>query len=111
MKPFVDGVKMASKTLTEVTMTMLMGQAMKDREVGGAIASNYLNLFALTTIAYLMGTQAQVALERQDKGKFYKTKVKTARYFMANILPEIHGLVAIMQAGKEHMMAFDEDEF
>jgi alkylation response protein AidB-like acyl-CoA dehydrogenase len=111
MAPFVQAVKEASKLLTETTMTMLVSKAAKDPEEGGAIASSYLNLFALTTIAYLFGLQAQAAVERQNEGKFYKTKIKTARYFMANILPEIHGLVAIMKSGKEHMMAFGEDEF
>ena len=111
MLPFVNAVKEASKLLTDVTMNMLMMKASQDPEEGGAIASNYLNVFALTSIAYFFGVQAQVALERQDQGRFYQTKVKTARYYIENILPEIHGLVAVMKAGKTHMMAFEDDEF
>ena len=102
---------MASKTLTKVTMESLMSKAMRDQEEGGAVASNYLNLFALTALAYVWTHQARLALKRPDEGRFYETKLKTARYFFSNILPEIHSLVAIIEAGKASMMAFSEEEF
>ena len=109
MAPFVTPVKEASKLLTDITMNHLMAKAAKDPEEGGAIASNYLNIFALTTIGYLLGLQAKVALERE--GRFYSTKLKTVRFFMDNILPEIQGLAAIIRSGKANMMAFEMDEF
>ena len=109
MEPFVTPVKEASKLLTDITMNHLMAKAAKDPEEGGAIASNYLNIFALTTIGYLLGLQAKVALERE--GRFYSTKLKTVRFFMDNILPEIQGLAAIIRSGKANMMAFEMDEF
>ena len=86
-----------------------MAKAAKDPEEGGAVASNYLNLFALTAIGYLLGVQAKVALDRE--GKFYSTKLKTIRFYMDNILPEVHSLAAIIKAGKTNMMAFEVDEF
>jgi len=109
MAPFVNPVKEASKILTDLTMNTLMAKAAKDPEEGGAIASNYLNVFALTSIGYLLGMQAKVALDRE--GKFYSTKLKTVRFYMDNILPEIHSLAAIMKSGKANMMAFEVDEF
>ena len=109
MEPFVTPVKEASKLLSEITMQTLMGKAMSDKEEGGAVASNYLNLFALTTIGYLMGLQAKIALERD--GRFYKTKLKMVRYYMDQILPEIHSLAAIIRKGKANMMAFEVEEF
>ena len=109
MAPFVNPVKEASKLLTDITMNHLMAKAAKDPEEGGAVASNYLNVFALTTIGYLLGRQAKVALDQE--GKFYRTKLKTIRFYMDNILPEIHSLVAIIRSGKANMMAFETDEF
>ena len=109
MAPFVNPVKEASKLLTDITMNTLMSKAAKDPEEGGAVASNYLNLFALTAIAYLLGQQAKAALDQE--GKFYSTKLKTIRFYMDNILPEIYGLAAIIKAGKANMMAFEIDEF
>lgn len=109
MAPFVNPVKEASKLLSDITMKTLMAKAAKDPEEGGAVASNYLNLFALTTIGYLLGMQAKVAMQRE--GKFYTTKLKTIRFYMENILPEVHSLAAIIKAGKANMMAFEVDEF
>ena len=109
MAPFVGPVKEASKLLTDITMNSLMAKASRDQEEGGAIASNYLNLFALTTIGYLMGVQAKAALGKE--GRFYQTKLKTVRYYMDQILPEIHSLAAIIRKGKANMMAFEVEEF
>jgi len=108
MQPFIAPIKEASKLLADITMNSLMSKAMGDPEEGGAVASNYLNLFALTTIAYLMGVQAKAALGRE--GRFYSTKLKTVHYFMHQILPEIHSLAAIIRKGKVHMMSFDIEE-
>lgn len=108
MAEFLDPLKEASKMMTELTMSLAM-KGMADQEEAGAVASNYLNVFALTAVAFAWCRQVQCALERDDA--FSKTKVKTARYFMYNILPEIHSLKAVMEAGKAHMMALDESEF
>ena len=108
MAPFVTPVKEASKLLSEITMNTLMAKASRDPEEGGAVASNYLNLFALTTIGYIMGTQAKFALER--KGRFYSTKLKMIRYYMDQVLPEIHSLGALIRKGKANIMAFEVEE-
>lgn len=108
MAEFVAPLKQASKTLTEVTM-QLASKAMADREVAGAVASNYLNVFALTALAYMWVLQARAAIEGNTR--FERSKLKTARYYMHNILPEMDSLVALIAAGKDHMMAFEDDEF
>ncbi|MFT5431968.1 MAG: alkylation response protein AidB-like acyl-CoA dehydrogenase [Myxococcota bacterium] len=105
---FAEPLMKASKTLTEVTM-QLATSAMADREVAGAVASNYLNLFALTSLALMWTIQAQAAIE--GKSRFERSKLKTARYFMHNILPEMDSLVSLIAVGKDHMMAFEDDEF
>ena len=104
---FVAPLKQASKKLTELTMAL--GQrAMADPEEAGAAASNYLNVFALTALAFTWVHQAKAAIGRPER--FYQTKLKTARYFFHNVLPEMHAYVGIIQAGKQYMMAFDADE-
>ncbi len=108
MTEFLEPLKKASKTLNEVTMQLGM-KGMQDNEEAGAAASNYLNIFALTALAYIWARQANAAMKGDSR--FHRAKVKTARYFMHNVLPEMDSLVAIMNVGKEHMMAFDADEF
>jgi alkylation response protein AidB-like acyl-CoA dehydrogenase len=108
MEEFIGHLKEASKTLTNVTME-LAAKGMEDQEVAAAVASNYLNVFALTTLAYIWCRQVKVALQRE--GAFYQTKLKTARYFFHHILPEMDLLVKRIQRGKDEMMAFDDEEF
>ena len=108
MNEFIEPLKDASKKLTGVTME-LSAKAMQDPEVAGAIASNYLNLFAYTALAYVWSVSAAAALTKE--GVFYTSKVKTARYFFQNILPEMNGLLGVIAAGKDTMMDFSVEEF
>ncbi len=108
MAEFLTPFKQSAKLLNEVTMELSV-KAMEDREVVGAVASNYLNLFAFVSLSYVWCQQVKVALDRE--GSFYETKIKTARYFFNHVLPEIHMLAARIKDGKEHMMAFEPDEF
>jgi len=108
MEEFIAPLKEISKVLTEVTMG-LGAKAMEDREVVGAIASPYLNLFALTVMAYVWCRQVKYGF---DSGhELAETKAKTARYFMHKVLPEYHTLVSIIESGKLNIMDFDVEEF
>ncbi|MFN3199189.1 MAG: acyl-CoA dehydrogenase [Bradymonadia bacterium] len=109
MEEFVTPLKAASKKLVELTMNLGM-KGMQDPEEAGAAASNYLNIFALTALGFAWCQQAKYALEHPEN-KLSATKLKSARYYMAMILPEYHSLAAIMDAGKQHMMDFDVEEF
>ena len=82
---------------------------MKDNEEIGAAASNYLNVFALTALSFSWVVQARAAIEQRTR--FERAKIKTARYFFSNILPEMDSLLTVIAAGKENMMALDVDEF
>ncbi len=104
---FIDKLKGASKTLTTVTME-LAGKGMEDPEIVGAVASNYLNLFALTALSYVWCVQVKKALD--EEGAFAQTKVKTARHFMEHILPEYESLVTVIRSGKGEMMEFSVEE-
>lgn len=105
---FTEYLKEVSKKLTSLTME-LAGQAMADREVAGAVASHYLNLFALTTLAYTWCVQVKHAIENDTPNK--ATKLKTARYFMHKVLPEHETLVRQINSWKSNLMEFDVEEF
>jgi len=87
----------------------LAAKGMKDPEEAGAAASNYLNVFGLTALAFVWVVMARAAIDQTTR--FERVKIKTARYFFSNVLPEIDSLVAVIGAGKAQMMAFDDDEF
>ena len=107
MAEFLGPLGEATTLLGELTMG-LAKTGMEDREAIGAVASRYLDVFALTTLGFMWCTQVRAVLDRDDR--LGRTKVKTARYFMRHVLPEIHSLAAIVRAGKAAMMDFAEDE-
>jgi hypothetical protein len=104
---FINPLKEASKRLGQVTMNLGM-KGMQDPEEAAAVASPYLNLFAYTVLAFIWCVQVKAGLERGDD--YGRTKVKTARYYFQNVLPEGDALVKIIEAGKANMMNFNVDE-
>ncbi|MCB9638465.1 MAG: acyl-CoA dehydrogenase C-terminal domain-containing protein [Myxococcales bacterium] len=107
MAEFIGPLKETSKKLNQVTMS-LGETAMADPELVGAVASNYLNLFGYTAMAYMWCLQLTHAIQRGDK--FSQTKIKTARFFFRNILPEVDAIVQFISAGKDALMDFGADE-
>ncbi len=108
MAEFIAPLKEASKRLGQVTMNLGM-KGMQDPEEAAAVASPYLNLFAYTALAYVWCVQVKAALGRGDA--YGATKVKTARYYFQNVLPESDALVKIIEAGKANIMDLSVDEF
>ena len=88
-------------------------QGLKDPEEAGAAASDYLKLFALTTLAYLWARMAKESLARLDDDDtgFYEAKLATARFFMTRLLPESNALFAAITAGKGPVMDLAEAAF
>jgi alkylation response protein AidB-like acyl-CoA dehydrogenase len=86
----------------------LGARAFPDPEEAGAAASNYLNLFALTAIAYSWCVQVRHALT--VGGDLATRKLKLARYYFAMVLPEADALVRILAAGKAPIMTVSPDE-
>jgi len=107
MAEFVAPLAEARTTLDGLTLWLGSGAA--DGETVGAAASAYLNAFALTALAYMWGLQ--VAEARTRDTPFAAVKLKTARYFLHHVLPEIDVLARIVRAGKAHVMAVEPDEF
>ncbi len=107
MAEFVGPLREALGTLDGLTAWLGGGEA--DGETVGAAASAYLNAFALTALAYMWGLQ--VAEARTRDTAFAAVKVKTARYFVRHVLPEVDVLARVAREGKKHVMAVTPDEF
>jgi hypothetical protein len=77
-------------------------------EEAGAAASDYLKLFALVAIGFMWLKMAKVAAEKLpdagERAQFYETKLKTARFYMQKLLPQVNSLnIAIMSGAKPVM--------
>jgi alkylation response protein AidB-like acyl-CoA dehydrogenase len=103
----VAPLRHARGVLDALTTWLASGQA--DGETVGAAASAYLNAFALTALGYMWGLQAAAAQNRDTR--FASVKLKSARYYMHHVLPEIDTLARLVREGKQHIMAIEPDEF
>jgi alkylation response protein AidB-like acyl-CoA dehydrogenase len=92
------------------TTAFIAQKGMKDPDEAGAAASDYLRMFALTSIAYLWARMAEISLSKVDgpEGDFYKAKLGTARFFMARLLPQTSALMIVIMAGAKPVMELDD---
>ena len=108
LAPYAKDLGAAMAELDEVTRTM-MGKAAQEPEVIGAAASNYLNLFALSTLGFIWLQQLKTIGDKE--GRFYDLKRKTAHYYFKMILPERHAFAALVAEGNESIKQFSPDDF
>jgi hypothetical protein len=54
---------------------------------------------------------ARAALAKQGDDEFYVSKLGTARFFFARLLPRIHSLTASVKAGSESLYLLDAAQF
>lgn len=94
---------------------MVAQKGLKNPDEAGAASSDYLRLFALVALAYMWCRIVKVSLEKLQSGEgdraFYETKLKTARFFFARMLPEVDSRFKMVMAGAESLMDHAEAEF
>jgi alkylation response protein AidB-like acyl-CoA dehydrogenase len=112
---FVLPLAKAYARLQQVTLHVAQ-QGLRDPNEAGAASYDYLRLFALVALAYLWARMVQIAKAKLAAGAdgdaaFYEAKVRTARFFMAKMLPESGALFAQIMAGGKPVMDFEDDAF
>ncbi|MFK7929318.1 MAG: acyl-CoA dehydrogenase [Myxococcota bacterium] len=105
---FVEPLKTESKRLNQTTMAM-GGAAMQDAEVVGAVASAYLNQFALVTLGVAWLKMVKAVIDREEGDPVRESKLQTARYFMKLVLPEAEMYAAKVAVGKEPLTEINVD--
>jgi alkylation response protein AidB-like acyl-CoA dehydrogenase len=77
-------------------------------------ATPYQRLFATTVAGWLMAQQARAAVTSIDAGApdadVATGKLVTARFFAEHLLPQVHGLVAPVKAGKTDLFALTAEQ-
>jgi alkylation response protein AidB-like acyl-CoA dehydrogenase len=110
MAEFVAPLAKGVDRLRNATLT-LAGRGLADPEEAGAAASEYLKLFALVAVGYMWARMAKLALAENGGDGFHATKLKTARFYMARLMPETGALLAQVMAGKRTLTEMSADEF
>ncbi|MFO1186028.1 MAG: acyl-CoA dehydrogenase C-terminal domain-containing protein [Alphaproteobacteria bacterium] len=115
--PWTDGLAKARKELGEAT-DWLMTNALTDFDNAGAASYDYLYLMALTALSATWAGIVATAKAKLDKGglgagekAFLETKIATARYFLARVLPESSAHLAKLKSGAAPVMALTAERF
>jgi hypothetical protein len=106
----VNPLKGAIANLELMTSDLLDRAKANPNEVGAA-SVEYLLVFGYTAYAYMWALMARTALAKQDQDEFYRTKLGTACFFFARLLPRIHSLTASVKAGSESLHLLDAAQF
>jgi alkylation response protein AidB-like acyl-CoA dehydrogenase len=111
---FITPVTATAAQLQDATL-WLMQNGMADPNNAGAAAHDYLNLAALTTLAFMWAMMAKTAQEKLANGAddkaFYENKLVTARFFINRILPDAQAHLAKLKSGAGALMALSADAF
>ena len=90
----------------------LIEQSQNDVNILGTAANDYLHVFGYTAMAYLWAMQAKAALAKIDSGDdFYTSKVKTARYYFARILPRRVSLIETARQASDVLFDIEDELF
>ena len=75
----------------------------------------WLELVIYVALGFLWARMAEIAEAKlaagEGEARFYDTKVKTAAFFFAKLLPQTDALFKTIQAGPETLMAVEADAF
>jgi len=107
---FSDPLTAALDNLDDLTRWVLDRSQANPAEIGAA-SVEYLHVFGYTAYAYMWALMARAALAGQNGEDFYASKLGTARFYFARILPRIHSLTASVKAGSESLYLLDAEQF
>jgi len=108
---FIQPLQQAIADLAETT-AYLVARTDHQRNDLGCAAHEYLHLFGYTAMAFIWAKMAVVALSHgSHQQNFYLSKVKTARYYFAKLLPRRMSLMATIKSGSAVSFDFTEELF
>ncbi|AZC25660.1 acyl-CoA dehydrogenase C-terminal domain-containing protein [Pseudomonas sessilinigenes] len=107
---FVRPLNAALDNLDELTTWVLDRAATNSNEIGAA-SVEYLQVFGYTAYAYMWALMAKAALGKEQNDDFYASKLGTARFYFARLLPRIHSLSASVKAGSESLFLLPAEQF
>ena len=111
MQEFIAPLKLAIADLASLTDEVLTKSQSDINELGTA-ANDYLHVFGYTAMAFIWARMAEVALAGDNQSdEFYQSKLLTARYYFARLLPRRTSLIEAIKAGSESLFAIDESLF
>jgi hypothetical protein len=111
MQEFVNPLADIGDKVQKLTMEIGM-KAMQNPDEVGAAAVPYLRVVGHLVFAYFWARMARIALDHEASGDpFYRSKLATARFYFAKLLPETATAIRQARAGAKTLMDVDESLF
>ena len=107
---FTVPLQTAIDTLDALTAWVIVQARANTNEIGAA-SVEYLQVFGYTAYAYMWALMARAALNKQEQEDFYVSKLGTARFYFARLLPRIQSLSAAVKAGSKSLYELDAAQF
>ncbi|MEE3506897.1 MULTISPECIES: acyl-CoA dehydrogenase C-terminal domain-containing protein [unclassified Pseudomonas] len=107
---FTKPLNAALDTLDELTHWVLEQSKDNPNEIGAA-SVEYLHAFGYTAYAYMWALMAKAAFGKETREDFYASKLGTARFYFARLLPRIQSLSASVKAGSETLFLLEASQF
>jgi hypothetical protein len=109
MSEFIAPLADLGDKVSKLTMEIGM-KAFQNQDEAGAAAVPYLRVVGHLVFAYFFARMAKIALDKQGSGDpFYRSKLGTARFYFARLLPETAMLIRQARSGSASLMALDAD--
>ena len=110
MAEFINPLADIGDKVQKLTMEIGM-KAMQNPDEVGAAAVPYLRTVGHLVFSYFWARMARLALDKEASGDpFYKSKLATARFYFARLLPETASTIRA-RAGSKTLMEVDESLF
>ncbi|WP_144213823.1 acyl-CoA dehydrogenase C-terminal domain-containing protein [Shewanella donghaensis] len=114
MQPYIAGLMDAAGDLEKAT-GFIVKSATTNPDIIGAASMAYMQLFGITTLAWMWTRIAVTSLAALDAGteetEFYKGKLKTAQFYMSYWGTQTRSLRKQIEASSKHIANFDEADF
>ncbi|TAM07994.1 MAG: acyl-CoA dehydrogenase [Paraburkholderia sp.] len=111
MQEFINPLADIGDKVQKLTMEIGM-KAMQNPDEVGAAAVPYLRTVGHLVFSYFWARMARIALDKEASGDaFYKSKLATARFYFAKLLPETAASIRQARAGSKTLMEVDEALF
>ena len=89
----------------------IIERTQNDENQVNSVAVEYLHLVGYIAYAYLWLRMALVAETKQGERPYLASKIKTARFYFARILPRISSLISAIEDGSESLYLHDDEDF
>ena len=107
---FILPLKREVERLRVVTEDVVKGSE-QNPNAPGAAATDYLHFMGYVCYAYMWSKMAVVAQKENISDEFRESKLNTARFYFAKLLPQTEALEKKILAGADTVMAMDERLF